>query len=231
MKKLLNTELKFEFEQMTNEQLTDFKFLSSFIFNKVGLFLSKRSLGKSIKNFENLTCFGGLQCIQYPDELAKLLVFLYQNKKSINSYCEMGIAFGGTFYVVDSFLRAVNPNMKYSLAIDLYCNKLEGFKEYNKKYPTTTLSKIDAIDFIPDQKYDLCLIDYIHSAKNCRISYNSMKNFSNFIAFHDIKYKKYPDVMEFWNKEIKGDKIEFLNEDPTFSTPIGMGLIKILKKD
>ena len=162
---------------------------------------------------------------QYPDELAKLLIFLYQHK--ISSFCEMGVAFGGTFFVIDSFLRAVNPEMKYSLAINSYSDR--SFKKklevYQKEHPEVTFLEMDAREFIPDKKYDFCFIDYEHTAENCRISYNAMKKYSNFIGFHDIKYRRYPDVVKFWDEEVAGDKVELLNEDPIFPEPIGIGIV------
>ena len=92
--KLNNVQLKEEFEKMSEKNLNDYKFLSNFIYNKVGIRLNKKTL--KIYNYENMECWGGLQCKQYPDELAKLLVFIYQNRFKIHSYCEIGVERGGT---------------------------------------------------------------------------------------------------------------------------------------
>ena len=175
-----------------------------------------------------MTCWGGLDCKQYPDELAKLLVFLYENKDNINSYCDIGSYKGGTFYVIDSFLRSVNKNMENSLTLDLKKTILKfGFKEYKEKYKKVDFLQTNSRDFIPPQKYDFCFIDGNHSYKNIKYDYENMKKYCKIIGLHDIKLsiRRYEGVKKLW-KEIKDcKKIEFLNENKNFSLPVGIGVI------
>ena len=224
--KLKNIQIKEEFDRMSDKELSDYKFLSDFIYNRVGIYL--HFVNCKIKNPEEMSCWGGLDCKQYPDELAKLLVFLYKNKNNINSYCDIGSHKGGTFYVIDSFLRSVNPDMGNSLALDLRETFLKfGFKEYKKKYPKVDFLQINSRSFIPSRKYDFCFIDGDHSYRSVKYDYENMKKYCKIICLHDIKLtiKQYGGAKKLW-KEIKGlEKIEFLNEDKRFTLPVGIGVI------
>ena len=71
IEKLKNTELKGAFDGMNEDQLSDYQFLSNFIYNDVGIHINVASCG--VKDHENMTCWGGMRCKQYPDELAKYL--------------------------------------------------------------------------------------------------------------------------------------------------------------
>jgi hypothetical protein len=229
MEKLKNVQLKEEFEKMSEENLNDYEFLSDFIYNKVGIRLNKKTL--KIYNYENMKCWGGLQCKQYPEELAKLLVFIYQNRFKIHSYCEIGVERGGTFFVIDSFLRAINPNMGKSLAIDTSDKIIRhNFQEYQNKHKDIEFIKINSVNFKPEREYDLCLVDGDHSYDGVKNDFELMKPFSKYIAIHDIKLEgEKNNVRKLW-KEIEGNKTEFVNESNIFSEPIGIGLWKSNKK-
>lgn len=207
---------------MTQENLSDYKFLSNFIYNKIGLKLNVKNL--SIINSKEMDCWGGLSCKQYPDELAKLLVFIYNNRKYINSYCEIGAERGGTFFVIDSFLRSINTTMGESLAIDIK-DKIykHGFEEYQNKYGKVKFLQIDSASFKPNKIYDLCLIDGDHSYKGCKRDFETMRLFSKFIAMHDVKCP-FLSVKDLWD-QIEAEKIEFLNEDKNFPVPLGVGVV------
>jgi len=224
--KLKNIQLKEEFDKMSDKELSDYKFLSGFIYNKVGIYL--HFINCEIKNPEKMTCWGGLDCKQYPDELAKLLVFLYKNKNDINSYCDIGSHKGGTFYVIDSFLRSINPNMGNSLAIDLRRTILKyGFKEYKNKYPKVDFLSINSREFIPPQKYDFCFIDGDHTYNGVKCDYENMRKYCKIIGLHDIKLtlRQYNGAKKLWEEIKDCKKIEFLNEDKNFSLPVGIGVI------
>ncbi len=225
--KLKNTELKNEFLKLTENQLSDYKYLSNFIKDKVGVSLNRRKLKKvgimPIEDYDKMTCWGGLGAKQYPDELAKFLVFIYRNKDKINSYCEIGVAAGGSFFVIDSFLRAINPNMGKSVAIDTNNKCSESFEIYKKENPSITFLNISSNTFNPTMNYDLCFIDGDHSLKGCTKDYYKMKNFAKYVAFHDIHLPS-GGVKDLW-KTISTEKIEFLNEDKNFPFPVGIGVI------
>jgi hypothetical protein len=221
---LKNTELKAAFESMSPEQLSSVDHLADFIFNRVGLALRVGKL--RIAGHHEMKCWGGMKCRQFPDELAQMLVFLYWNRKKINSYCEIGVCYGGTFYVVDSFLRAVNPDMGQSLAIDVNEHRVmrSGFVEYKANNPEVDFLRVSSKYFKPDRKYDLCFIDGDHSYEACMADYRLMKNYSNMIALHDVKLP-YREVKNVWD-EIDGHyKIEFVTRDNRLPIPMGIGIL------
>ena len=222
IKKLLNIELKKAFSSMSSSQLQDYKFLSEFIFNKVGISLNKRVIKISCNNPELLNCWGGLSCKQYPDELAQLLVFLYCNKDIINSFCEIGSQCGGSFFVIDSFLRSINPNMRKSTAVDIKFNRKKYWEKYKKYNSHIEMIEIDSKNFKPEQQYDFCFIDGDHTYKGVKRDYLLMKKYSKIIAFHDIGF--YKSVKKIWDF-IDGNKIEFFNKDPLFKTKVGIGVV------
>lgn len=224
--KLKNTEIRAEFEKMSDGQLSDFRFLSKFIYNDVGIGVNAKKCG--VKDYRNMTCWGGSYCKQYPDELAKLLVFLYKRRSDIQSFCEIGTETGGTFYVIDSFLRAVNPNMGPSLTID---NRqiIREYDRYHKENPMAEFRLMNSLDFTPKQDYDLAFIDGDHRYDGVRHDYHNMLKYAKIIVLHDVKLEKLNtrnliEVKRFWDS-IERDKIELLNEDPRFPLPVGIGII------
>ena len=229
MKKLTNLELKQAFDNMSHEELSDHKFLSDFIFSKVGLKLNIRRL--KISNSGNMDCWGGLRCKQYPDELAKLLVFLYEHKNEINSYIEIGVERGGTFFVIDSFLRSVNPNYVRGVGLDLSDKiRKHGLRAYQKKYRKVEFHQLDSSLLIPDQVFDFCLIDGDHRFEGCHRDYMTMKKFAKYIGFHDIRYPG-AEVNRVWGSISDGEKYEFINEDKLFSVPLGIGVVHVSNTD
>lgn len=223
MSKLSHLELEEAFAGMTVDQLVNFRYLSNFIYDKVGLSLNTRAL--KIKDPPSMGCWGGLQCKQYPDELAKFLVFIYQHKDDIKSYCEIGVERGGTFFVVDSFLRSINPDMGDSLAIDISCRRGKPFVAYSEKYPQVTFKCMDSGDLEVDRGYDLCFIDGDHSYEGCKRDFEMAKSFSKYIGFHDIHFTG-AGVIKLWD-EISGEKFVCLNEDTIqFPVSLGIGVIK-----
>ena len=227
--KILHIDLKDYFSSMSIEEKTDYKFLSNFIMNKCGIRLNRNFVRGDYLKMEELRCLGGLQMKQYPEELAKFLVFIFNNKHRISSYCEIGSERGGTFFVIDSFLRSINENMGNSLAIDIgsKAGRNENYNQYTQKYPQASFVRINSRSFIPEQNYDLCFIDAGHLKEDVEKDYNLMKKYSKIIAFHDIDFLE--GVKEVW-KSISGNKIEIRNENPMFITPVGIGILDLEEK-
>lgn len=220
--KLKSTELKNEFQKMTSEQLSDYKFLAKFIFYRVGLTLDCKQL--KIKDPTKLECWNGLGLRQYPEEIAQLLVFLYKNKNDINSYFEIGVSGGGSFFLIDSFLRAVNPDMGKSFGIDnvSVSRHRKKFDNYIKENPDVELVNVDSREFEIIEEYDFCLIDGGHNQVGN--DYNMVKDYCKIIAFHDIVSPLAPKVINLWNT-FSSPKIEFFNNDIRFPVPIGIGVL------
>lgn len=61
---------------------------------------------------------------------------------------------------------------------------------------------------------DMVFLDAAHDHEMVRKEFKTEKIFShNFIAIHDVYNKKYPGLKRFWKREVKGDKIMFINKD------------------
>lgn len=226
--KLQHVELYDEFKKMSPEQLGDWKFLSKFIFERVGLALNVKNL--KIDDTKVVGCWDGLGLSQFPDEIAKFLVYIYKNKERIKSYCEVGINRAGTFFVIDSFLRALHGMYAVnSMAIDIDAKSIRKSRldDYKRKYKHIDFimlnpyhSFFDLIDHV-----DLCFIDGDHSYEGVNRDYNFYKKKAHILAFHDVQCAVCPGVMKFWS-EIKQPKQEFLNEDFTkFPNFLGIGIV------
>jgi len=224
--KIKNTEVRAEFEKMSENELSDPKFLTKFIYDKVGIAVNAIKCG--IKNYRDLSCWGGLCIKQYPDEMGKFLAFLYPQREKIQSFCEIGSEFGGTFYLIDSFLRAVNPNMKHSLTIDRR-NVINYYTAYHRANPLAEFRRIDSQQFTPEHKYDLVFIDGDHEYKSVKHDYENMYKCAKIIALHDIKLvqRNKEGAKRLWEELEDDSKIELLNEDPRFELPVGIGVIMV----
>lgn len=208
--------------------MSDVNYLTEFIITHIGLQLNHRT----IKYYGPiLKCWGGLQCQQYPNELAQFLVFLNKNRKHINSYFEIGVNRAGTFMLIDSFLRLNNNEYRGSLGIDTKprvrnrsCRAR--FEEYNKKYPTCKFLSTDSNTFMPDEQYDLCFIDGFHEEPTVSLDFNKALKHSKIIAIHDIFWEK--DIISLWEKikETYPQKYltEIKNHDNRFHQSIGIGI-------
>lgn len=215
MNYVLNTELRelFENNSITKEGL---EYLMA---ERIGFAFNR----KIISIPENVP-MGGLRCVQYPNEFAQYLNFMLA--LDINSYMEIGVDRGGTFFVTDSFLRATNQNFGKSYAIDIR-KKIIRWDEYkeqnNVEFIQCDSKKMTPIDV------DWCLIDGDHTYEGAKADFINMKVHARYIAFHDIDIlHRKTNVKKLW-EELKPqyEHWEFRNEDARFPTPVGIGVIKV----
>jgi len=211
---------------MSCTDLADWRVLSDFIFHKVGL-----SLNRKLGFDDDMKCWGRhVKCKQLPDELAQLLAFLYEKKDKINSYCEIGVERFGTFCVIDSFLRAVNPNMGKSLAIDIANKHFHFVDLYIEENPLVSRLCVNSQGFKPNEAYDFCFIDGDHSYEGAKRDFDLMVKTSKYIGLHDVAFEGFGGfecgVPKLW-EEIKTehDTEEWVNKDPRFKTPLGIGFV------
>tara|TARA_Y100000310_G_C20694545_1_gene824616 strand:- start:3021 stop:3710 length:690 start_codon:yes stop_codon:yes gene_type:complete len=213
------------FKSFSTDQFQDVFFLTSFIYYNIGITLNPNSI--SIDETRATECWAGLRCKQLPNELAQLLIFIYDHKNEINSYFEIGTERGGTFKLIDSFLRAINPNFQGSIGIDKSAKTISSnFEAYHNKYPTTKFIQIGSNAFELESPRDLCLLDGGHRYEQIKSDYNKVENKIKFICLHDIRLE--PGVIRLWDEiVIKGDykTYEIINRDKRFNTEVGFGIV------
>lgn len=222
-----NTDLVDFFKTLKDVEISNEEFLTKMVQRNIGIKLNTKTLSIPI---DVQKYFGGLQSKQYPSELGQYLKFIYDKRSEINSYLEIGVERGGTFFTVDSFLRTVNPNFTGSLAIDKSEQILRnGYKEYKDKYKTVDFIYKDSKDVSLEQNYDLILIDGDHSYHGIKSDFEKVKDKAKYIVFHDIKCL-IPgiDVKKFW-EEIKTqyESYELINKDTRLTSGLGIGIIKV----
>lgn len=214
-----NVELKALFDEHMNT-IEHYEYL---MHSKIGF-----AFNRKIITIPDDVPMGGLRCVQYPNEFGKYLKFMFDvnKEKPINTYTEIGVDSGGTFYVTDSFLRSINPNFQRSHAYDIKFKVVE-WAQYALTY--------DVKFFHGDSKImkpidvDWCLIDGDHTYEGAKADFEKMKDHARYIAFHDIDIiHSTTNVKKLW-EELKPqyEHWEFRNEDVRFPTPVGIGVIKV----
>lgn len=204
--------------------ILDEKFMADFVLNRIGIFLEFMKLNDQMKKL-NSPHTGGLNCVQYPEEMAGFLMFIYKNRHRINSYCEIGIFHCGVIMTVDSLLRATNPNFKGSIGVDTYISG--SFLQYIQKYPTTRAMGVSSRNLKLSEPVDMCFVDADHSYESAKFDYELARTFTReFIAVHDIRTKAFGHQgWRYWD-ELKVKKIEIVNTDlENFPEPMGIGIV------
>jgi predicted O-methyltransferase YrrM len=215
------------FKSLTEEELTSQDFLTEFILKRWGVGFRSRDF--SIEEGEYLPT-KGIKMKIWPDELARFLILLYERKDEINSYLEFGTGKGGSFYMIDSYLRAINPNMGRSVTIDTRETPPWGFEEYKIQNPHIEYYGMRSQDFEMYGEYDLCFIDANHRYDAVKWDYENVKDHCKIIAFHDIATvnAKKPDqrcVRHLWAEIEAKNKMDIITDDPRISFMSGIGVI------
>ncbi len=168
----------------------------------------------------------GVNTFQMPNQLAPFLLQL--NRYRIRNYLEAGTFLGGTFYIVDSYLRLTQPEYEGGTAIDIV-NRMQDFEAYRAVHPETRFCEMRSVDFVPDRIYDLVFLDSDHSYEYLSQEFAHFRSHARLIALHDIvsTHPYCPGTRRFWN-EIKNQfpHHEFVEQYPGRSGVMGIGLIE-----
>jgi len=170
-----------------------------------------------------------IRTVQHPDELARFLQFLHKHAVHIHTYLEIGISSGGTFFIVDSYLRAcqrhegsIHPLFSHGVDIkskarwpEQYLEKYDGRVEFTFRSSGRFEVGID---------YDLIFIDANHTYKGVKSDYEKFyTKCKKYIAFHDIVFGgEGCGVPQLWN-EVKnnfGSHVEIIAPE----CPLGIGI-------
>lgn len=219
-------DIKPYFQSLTPEELTNKSLLAEFIRKRVGIRYRKQDW--SIAEGEYLPK-GGFYIKMWADELAGFLLFLHAHKNDVNSYLEFGTGSGGTFYVVDSYLRTINPNMGISVTVDRKTTLPDQFEEYVRENPQVQAFSCFTQHFQMVRKYDLCFIDANHLYGCVKRDFEKVRDYCKFIAFHDIAAVNTakPHVRcakQFWEELQADHKLAIITDDPQIHLMAGIGV-------
>lgn len=159
---------------------------------------------------------------QTPDQIAKALVYLSGFK--IDSFCEIGICYGGNFLFTSEYLRRFNS--------DIQCTGIDPTNYLDADIrgivnATAWMEFISATsDAVAGRKFDFVFLDGEHSTAWLVKDYENVGKYAKFCGFHDLQDSLWPDVAAFWAtlESAKKEKVEFL-DDPSGRKTHGIGII------
>jgi hypothetical protein len=220
-------------KDVPTHKILDIAYLEQLITEKIGLnneFLEQQPSELS-------QYFGtGLHLWQYPSQLARYLVWLSYNAKNITSYCEIGCRWGGTFIVVNEWLKKIGAPIEFSLAIDpipatpfvrRYMERSTTPVHYIQNLSTSR----EVIDYLAYSKPDMVFIDGDHNLNGVMFDHLLVRKFANLIVHHDITSDACGGTTLFWNYAKQAEDgfecNEFTNQYASVSGNfLGIGVMK-----
>lgn len=168
-----------------------------------------------------------LRIIQYPLELARWLILLAQHQ--VKSYVEIGTSTGGSFLMVDSYLRAAVPGYVRSVGYDRK-NKLRDWNEYRSRFPSAEFrcqgsSEMD----ISGEQFDAAFVDARHIERWVLQDHDKvLAARPRLIGFHDILLAR-STVCVAWEKIKKRHPAswEFVDQAIPEQLRWGIGVVKV----
>lgn len=172
----------------------------------------------------------GLRFWQYPVQFAGLLTALRERPAS--SYLEIGCRWGGTFAIMDGFLRTMNPQLQ-SYAMDLI-ERPPLLRQYTPQAQTHFIQgnsqEAEAWQSVPDQ-VDIVFIDGDHDYEPVRNDFNrALKLRPHTIILHDTANDACPETQQFWQelRNVFTDTLEFHDQYPSVEgSYLGIGVIRL----
>jgi len=211
------------------DYLKDPEFLEYFIKNKIGISLNKNTLYLP-PEYEKNNYYGGLRMKQVPEEMAKLAAYLYTKKDMIKTYMEIGVERGGTFFFLDSYLRAVAPDFQGSLGFDIRNQVLNSrLDRYQKKHRNCAFIMKNTQNHQMHSTVDVCFIDGDHSYAGVKRDFYNFKDKAKIIILHDIVCNlKGIEVCKLWEEiKHKYKYYEFTAQKECKKTQLGIGVIDL----
>ena len=169
----------------------------------------------------------GVRALQMPNQLAPFLIYL--NRFTIRTYLDVGAYFGGTFYIIDTYLRLTQPKYRIGYALDPY-NQLRDFQSYQSMHPSTRFIETRSIDYVPEQMFDLVFVDGDHSYEYLCQEFIHLWQYARLMAFHDVVSNHYmcPGTKRFWQCiRSKFVAQEFIDQYDGMSGVMGIGVIQL----
>jgi cephalosporin hydroxylase len=180
----------------------------------------------------------GLHVWQYPSQLARYLVWLSHNARNITSYCEIGCRWGGTFIVVNEWLKKIGAPIEFSLAIDPvpatpFIKRYMQISDTPVHYIQNLSTSREVIDYLGYSKPAMVFIDGDHSMNGVMFDHLLVRKFANIIVHHDIASDACPGTTLFWSyvkqAEDRFQASEFVQQyDSVQGNFLGIGVLKRL---
>ncbi|MDO1582213.1 hypothetical protein [Rhizobium oryzicola] len=178
----------------------------------------------------------GLHLWQYPSQLANYLVWLAHNAKSVHNYTEIGCRWGGTFILVNEWLKRIGAPIEFSLAIDPIAPTpfIQRYREissspiiYLEAFSTSEEVKKYFATFRPEMVF----IDGDHSLHGVMFDHLLVRTKADIIVHHDVTSDGCPATTLFWSylkqAETDFDHWEFGQQyDSVQGNFLGLGVLK-----
>jgi hypothetical protein len=164
-----------------------------------------------------------LRIIQFPSEFAQWLILLAS--QNVRSYVEVGTSTGGSFFTVDSYLRAAVPDYRRSIGYDR-TSKLRDFDIYHEKFPTCEFRHHSSAQMdLKDEQFDAAFIDARHVERWVLHDFDKVRRNAKIVGFHDIELMG-STVGPAW-KKIKGAgrSFEFIDFSAPPEARCGIGAV------
>lgn len=178
----------------------------------------------------------GLHLWQYPSQLAGYLVWLAHNAKNIRCYTEIGCRWGGTFILVNEWLKKIGAPIEFSLAIDPiprtpFIEKYIEISSTPVHYLQNLSNSKEVIDYLAMLKPDMVFIDGDHELHAVMLDHLQVRNTAKIIVHHDVFSQACGGTTLFWSyvKQAESDfeAFEFTQQYESVAGHfLGIGVLK-----
>lgn len=164
----------------------------------------------------------GLHLWQYPNQLAKFLVWMSGNVREIRCYMEIGCRWGGMFILVSEWLRKHSVYMQTAIAVDIISPTPlidEYFKLLNANpgdqhkigpvYIRESSTSEEVKRVVERLKPDFVFIDGDHSLRGALSDHMLVRDFARIIVHHDVHSDICTDTTMLWNALRQLERHEF----------------------
>lgn len=178
----------------------------------------------------------GLHLWQYPSQLARYLVWLTHNGRNVRNYTEIGCRWGGTFILVNEWLKKIGAPVEFTLAIDPipptpFIQKYIAISSTPVHYIQNFSTSMDVRNYLASLKPDMVFIDGDHSLQGVMFDHLLVRKTARIIVHHDVASQACPETTLFWTylKQAESDfeAMEFVQQyESVEGNFLGIGVLK-----
>lgn len=145
----------------------------------------------------------GLHLWQYPNQLAKYLVWLARNATSVRRFLEIGCRWGGTFILVNEWLKRIGAPIEMSAAVDPipatpFISRYVEVSATPVIYKECFSTDLDFAEFSKEFAPDMIFIDGDHRMAGVMNDHLLFRQTAKIIVHHDVSSDMCPDTSLFW---------------------------------